>query len=101
MVLMMVEKSRKARRYAGGMDRTVLLEVNGTRQRLRLCAGRAGLPPILIVQAGPGFPLLNEVDKFRRRLGLEENFTVAYWDQRACGPAPSSDVRGLTLTTQV
>jgi len=97
----MIEKSREARRSAGGVDRTILLEVNGTRQRLRLCAGRAGLPPILIVQAGPGFPLLNEVEKFQRRLGLEEDFTVAYWDQRACGPASSSDVQGLTLTTQV
>ena len=39
-------------------DKTVTLEINGSIQRIRLCAERDGLPPILIVQAGPGFPLL-------------------------------------------
>ena len=84
-----------------GVDRTIELEIDGTRQRLRLCAARDGLPPVLVVQAGPGLPLLNEVPKFQQRLKLEQNFQVAYWDQRGCGSASSRDRQGLTLSTQV
>ena len=84
-----------------GVDRTVELEIDGTRQRLRLCAAREGLPPVLVVQAGPGLPLLNEVPKFQRRLKLEQNFQVAYWEQRGCGSASSRNRQGLTLSTQV
>jgi hypothetical protein len=47
------------------IDKTVTLDINGSTQRIRLCAERAGLPPFLIVQAGPGWPVLNEVAKFR------------------------------------
>ena len=64
------------------MDKSFKLTINGTNQRVRLSGSRDGLPPVLIVQAGPGFPLLNEVAKFRDRLNLESSFTVAYWDQR-------------------
>src|SRR5215467_4903990 len=84
-----------------GIDTTVDLDVNGTRQRVRLCAARAGLPPVLIVQAGPGFPLLNEAPKFQQRLQLERDFTVAYWDQRGCGPAAVQDAESVSLETQV
>jgi pimeloyl-ACP methyl ester carboxylesterase len=69
------------------LDETISLEVEGVEQRLRLCAARRGLPPLLIIQGGPGLPLLNEAPRFRSRLSLEDDFTVAYWDQRGCGPA--------------
>jgi pimeloyl-ACP methyl ester carboxylesterase len=55
----------------------------------------------LIVQAGPGLPLLNEVAKFRQRLNLEQSFSVAYWDQRGCGSAALRDTQDLSLDTQV
>jgi pimeloyl-ACP methyl ester carboxylesterase len=83
------------------IDKTVALEINGARQNIRLCAARIGLPPLLIVQGGPGLPLLNEVAKFQRRLNLEEDFQVAYWDQRGCGDAPASDVQTVSLSQQV
>ena len=70
-----------------GLDETIGLEVDGAEQRLRLCAVRRGLPPLLIIQGGPGLPLLNEVPRFHSRLSLEDDFTVAYCDQRGCGPA--------------
>ena len=70
------------------VDTTITLNINGSTQRIRLCAARAGLPPLVIVQAGPGLPVLNEVSKFQRRLRLEERFLVAYWEPRGCGNAP-------------
>jgi proline iminopeptidase len=82
-------------------DTTVVLDVSGTRQRVRLVAARSGSPPVLVVQAGPGFPLLNEVALFQQRLELERDFTVAYWDQRGCGRAPVRDAQRVSLETQI
>src|SRR5690348_5355645 len=60
------------------------LQILGSRQRLRVCATHAGLTPLLVVQAGPGLPLLNEVPQLQRTLRLETHFTVYYWEQRGC-----------------
>jgi pimeloyl-ACP methyl ester carboxylesterase len=84
-----------------GIDRIVTLAINGSAQQIRMCAERTGLRPILIVQAGPGLPLLNEVAKFRRHLHLESDFLVTYWDQRGCGIASQHDAIGVSLRQQV
>jgi pimeloyl-ACP methyl ester carboxylesterase len=83
------------------IDTTITLEIDGSRQSIRLCAARSGLPPLLIVQGGPGLPLLNEVAKFQRLLNLEQDFLVAYWDQRGCGDTSASDARTVSLSRQV
>ena len=83
------------------IDKTVRRDINGTRQTLRICAARAGLPPLLIVQAGPAFPLLHEVRKFQRLLNFERDFLVAYWEQRGCGDVPGSDATNCSLQQQV
>lgn len=83
------------------VDRTVKLSINGSTQPLRMCATRAGLPPLLIVQAGPGFPLLHEVSKYQKRLRLENDFLVCYWDQRGCGSASTLDAKSVSLQQQV
>lgn len=83
------------------IDKTVRLEVNGSVQYVRLCADREGLPPLLIVQAGPGFPMLSEVRKFRYRLGFERDMLVAYWEQRGCGPASRQDAESVSLDRQL
>jgi pimeloyl-ACP methyl ester carboxylesterase len=83
------------------VDKTAKLEINGSAQKIRLCAERAGLPPILIVQAGPGLPLLHEVAKFQRHLHLESDFLVGYWEQRGCGNASQQDAKSVSLRQQV
>lgn len=83
------------------IDKTITLEINGSTQRIRMCAERDGLPPILILQAGPGFPLLHEVAKFQQRLNLEKDFLVSYWDQRGCGIASQQDAKSVSLQQQV
>lgn len=77
------------------------LDVDGSRQRARVCGARPGLRPLLVVQAGPGLPLLHEVPKFQQLLRLEEHFTVYYWDQRGCGPACRRDAESASLARQV
>jgi pimeloyl-ACP methyl ester carboxylesterase len=84
------------------IDNTVTLHINGSTQHVRMCAERVGLPPLLVVQAGPGLPVLHEVAKFRRHLSLEKDFLVSYWEQRGCGAAASkSDVNSVSLAQQV
>jgi pimeloyl-ACP methyl ester carboxylesterase len=83
------------------IDKTVTLHVNGSTQRVRMCAERVGLPALLVVQAGPGLPVLHEVAKFRRRLNLEKDFLVSYWEQRGCGAASKSDADSVSLPQQV
>src|SRR5262245_32625909 len=83
------------------LDQTVVLEIDGTRQRVRLCGIRHGLPPVLVVQGGPGLSLLNETPRFQKLLRLEESFSVAYWEQRGCGPASSADAASVSLESQV
>jgi pimeloyl-ACP methyl ester carboxylesterase len=83
------------------IDKTSTLEINGSLQSVRLCAARAGLPPLLIVQGGPGLPVLHEVLKFQRLLNLENAFLVAYWDQRGCGNASANDAHSASLAQQV
>jgi pimeloyl-ACP methyl ester carboxylesterase len=83
------------------IDKTVRLDINGTRQRVRVCAARAGLPPLLIVQAGPAWPLLHEVRKFQRLLNFENDFLTVYWEQRGCGDVPGTDATNCSLQQQV
>jgi len=83
------------------IDETMSLPINGSQQRIRLCAMRTGLPPLLIVQHGPGFPLLHEVGKFRRRLDLERDHAVVYWEQRGCGNASADEARRVSLAQQI
>jgi pimeloyl-ACP methyl ester carboxylesterase len=83
------------------IDRTIELMINGSNQRIRLCAARAGLPPLLVVQGGPALPMLHEVTKFQRLLNLERDFLVAYWEQRGCGDAPQKDAKSASLPQQV
>jgi pimeloyl-ACP methyl ester carboxylesterase len=83
------------------IDKTVRQEINGSTQKIRMCAEREGLHPLLIVQAGPGFPLLHEAAKFQRLLRLEKDFLVSYWDQRGCGNASLQDAESVSLEQQV
>ncbi len=45
----------------------------------------ASNPVLLLIQQGPGLPMMNEARRFEDLLGLEREFTVVYWDQRGCG----------------
>ncbi|HUC37954.1 MAG TPA: alpha/beta hydrolase, partial [Acidimicrobiales bacterium] len=54
-------------------------------QWIRVRGTKASNPVLLLVEQGPGLPMINETRRFEHLLGLEEAFTVVYWDQRGCG----------------
>jgi proline iminopeptidase len=47
---------------------------------------------LIHVQAGPGLPMISEVNEMEKHLHLEDKFLVAYWDQRGCGKSFSKDI---------
>src|SRR3954471_2028468 len=67
------------------MDQLEHVEGGGTNQWIRMRSADTSNPVLLLMQLGPGLPLINEVRRFERLLGLERHFTVVYWDQRGTG----------------
>ncbi len=77
-------------------DTLEAVQLGGTTQWIRIRGADPSNPVLLLIQQGPGLPMINEVRRFERALGLEEDFTVVYWDQRGCGRslrAPNTQAR--------
>jgi len=55
---------------------------------------RPSNPVLLLVQAGPGIPMIHEAQAHKQALGLEEHFRVVYWDQRGTGKSFDRRARG-------
>jgi pimeloyl-ACP methyl ester carboxylesterase len=67
------------------IDRLEPVRLGGTTQWIRVRAADPANPVLLLMQQGPGFPMINEAAGWEHLLGLEEDFTVVYWDQRGTG----------------
>jgi pimeloyl-ACP methyl ester carboxylesterase len=67
------------------IDRRESVQLGDSTQWIRIRAANARNPILLLVQMGPGLPMINEARAFGRLLSLEDDFTVVYWDQRGCG----------------
>jgi pimeloyl-ACP methyl ester carboxylesterase len=67
------------------IDKLEPIELGSTTQWIRTRGQDESNPVLLMIQQGPGLPMLNEAHHFERTLGLEQDFTVIYWDQRGCG----------------
>jgi pimeloyl-ACP methyl ester carboxylesterase len=66
------------------IDTLESVHLGGITQSIRVRAADATNPVLLLMQQGPGLPIINEVPAFAE-LGLEQHFTVVYWDQRGTG----------------
>ncbi len=67
------------------IDALEAIQLGGVTQRIRVRGTNPANPALLLMQQGPGLPMISEVRRFERLLGLEEAFTVIYWDQRGTG----------------
>jgi pimeloyl-ACP methyl ester carboxylesterase len=61
------------------------VQLGGITQWIRIRGADASNPVLLLMQQGPGLPIINETRRLEHLLGLEETFTVVYWDQRGTG----------------
>jgi pimeloyl-ACP methyl ester carboxylesterase len=61
------------------------VQLGGITQWIRVRGADASNPVLLLMQQGPGLPIINEARRLERLLGLEKAFRVVYWDQRGTG----------------
>lgn len=66
--------------------------IGGIEQWLLIRGENISNPVLLLLQAGPGFPMICEADMLEKKLNLEKYFTVVYWDQRGCGKSFSKNI---------
>src|SRR3954470_7763231 len=67
------------------IDALEAVQIGGMTQWIRVRGTNAANPVLLLMQQGPGLPIINEARRSERILGLEKDFTVIYWDQRGTG----------------
>jgi pimeloyl-ACP methyl ester carboxylesterase len=81
------------------IDTLKAIQLGGTTQWIRIRGADTSNPVLLLIQQGPGLPVINEARRFGHLLGLEQAFTVIYWDQRFCGRSlrRSDDRAGISL----
>jgi pimeloyl-ACP methyl ester carboxylesterase len=61
------------------------VQLGGITQWIRVRGADASNPVLLLMQLGPGLPIINDARRLEHLLGLEKAFTVIYWDQRGTG----------------
>ena len=67
------------------IDALEAVQLGGITQWIRIRGTETSNPVLLLMQLGPGLPIINETRRFERLLGLENALTVVYWDQRGTG----------------
>jgi pimeloyl-ACP methyl ester carboxylesterase len=73
------------------------ININNSSQWVLVRGKRIDAPLLIHVQQGPGVPMISEANEMEKRLHLERDFLVAYWDQRGCGKSFSNDIRPETI----
>ena len=83
------------------IDSLESFDIDGSTQWVLLRGDPRPRRVLLIVQQGPGFPLIQDARAFERRLHLESEGVVAYWDQRGTGRSWRADPATINLARQV
>ena len=82
----------------GSLSEKVFVDVDGVRQGMFIKSRDVSHPVLLFLHGGPGMP-----EYFLDRThptGLENDFTVCWWEQRGAGLSYSSDVPPESMTTE-
>ena len=67
----------------GSISEKTFIRIGGVKQGMIIRGKKLTNPVLLYVHGGPAFPNYFLVDKFKP--GLEDLFTVCYWEQRGGG----------------
>lgn len=79
------------------IDSLESFDIDGSKQWVLLRGNLHTRRVLLVVQQGPGLPLIQDARVFERQLGLEAECVVAYWDQRGTGKSFRADPSTIHL----
>ena len=79
------------------IDSLESFEINGFPQWVLLRGDLTSKRVLLIVQQGPGFPLIQDARVFEQNLHLQAETVVAYWDQRGTGKSYRADPASISV----
>ena len=82
------DKSGKV--IAGCISEKIFINIGGVNQGMFIRSKNINNPILLYVHGGPAFPNYFLIDKFKP--GLEDYYTVCYWEQRGGGLSYTSEV---------
>ena len=82
------------------ISRLERIHLGGTEQWIRIRGKDLSNPLLLLIQQGPGLPMLNEAADANKQWHLEDDFVVVYWDQRACGKSFNSTIPPQSMTVE-
>lgn len=82
----------------GSISEKIRIPINGVEQGMFIKGKDKTKPVLLFVHGGPGMPEYFLNDSYPT--GLEDVFTVCWWDQRGAGLSYSSDMKAETITTE-
>lgn len=80
------------------ISRLERIRLGGIEQWIRIQGKDMSNPVLLLIQQGPGLPMVNEAADDHKLWHLEEDFVVVYWDQRACGKSFHSTISPESMT---
>jgi proline iminopeptidase len=86
------------------LDSLAAFDINGSTQWLLLRGNVRTRRVLLVLQQGPGLPLIQDARVFEQRLRLESESVVAYWDPRGTGkscPVDASTIHVRALVEDV
>lgn len=90
-------KDQEGKVLNGSISEKIFLHIGGVKQGMFIRGKDINNPILLFVHGGPSFPEYFLVEKYP--VGLEDHFTVCYWEQRGGGISftPEVTVESMTL----
>lgn len=82
----------------GSISEKVFVPINGVKQGMMIKGKNERNPVILFLHGGPGMPEYFLAEK--HLAGLEDSFTVCYWEQRGSGLSYDSNMRPEAMTAE-
>ncbi len=84
------------RPVVGSLSEKVFVDINGVRQGMFIVSRDTTNPVLLFLHGGPGMPECFLAERYPP--GLEQDFTVVWWDQRGAGLSYRADIDPATMT---
>jgi pimeloyl-ACP methyl ester carboxylesterase len=82
--------NREGQPLEGSISEKIFVQIGGVKQGMFIKSKNIHNPVLLYLHGGPAFPNYFLVDKYKP--GLEDYFTICYWEQRGGGLSFSSEV---------